>query len=68
VALVLGVATIFAGILALTGGRLIDDLGLLGPVVLIALGVALVAKLQPGRSAGEHGAGDEIGAERGEDR
>jgi hypothetical protein len=68
VALVLGVTAVFAGILALTGGRLTDDFGVLGPLALIALGVALLAKLQPRRSAGEHGAGDEVGAERGEDR
>jgi hypothetical protein len=67
VALVLGLAAVFAGILALTGGRLIDDGGVLGPVVLIALGVALLAKLQPGGSAREYGAGDEVGAEGGED-
>jgi hypothetical protein len=69
VALVLGLTAILAGFLALTGGRLIDDLGVLGPAALIALGVALLAKLQPRRSgAGEEGAGDEVGAEGGEYR
>jgi hypothetical protein len=68
VALVLGVTAIFAGLLAITGGKLMDDLGLLGPVALIALGVALLVKLQQRGSAGEHGAGDEVGAESGEDR
>ena len=67
VALVLGAAAMFAGILALTGGRLFDDGGVLGPVALIALGVALLAKLGAGRSAGEHGARDEVGAEGGDD-
>jgi hypothetical protein len=67
VALVLGAAAVLAGTLALTGGRLFDDGGVLGPVALIALGVALLTKLGPGRSAGEHGAGDEVGAEGGED-
>ena len=48
-----------------TPHRLADSLRWLWPILLIGLGIALLVR--PARSRREYGAGDEIGAERGED-
>ena len=45
--------------------RLADSLRWLWPILLIGLGVALLVR--PSRSRRENGAGDEVGAEGGED-
>ena len=63
IALVFGGVFVAAGAIVLVGGSLFDDGRFLVPTGLIALGAALFVS---GRS-GEDGAGDEIGAEGGED-
>lgn len=63
IALVIGLVFVAAGTIVLVGGSLFDDGRFLVPTGLIALGVALLVS---GRT-GQDGAGDEVGAEGGED-
>jgi chloramphenicol 3-O-phosphotransferase len=65
-ALLSGLLFIGLGVYALAVGsdRLGDALRWVWPVLLLGLGVALLA----GSSRRQHRAGDEVGAERGEDR
>jgi hypothetical protein len=68
-ALVVGLWFIVVGTVAAasSSGFIDDAIPLLVPGTLVVVGLGLL--LPPRRpSAGEHGSGDEVGAERGEDR
>lgn len=73
ISLIFGIVFVIAGIICLTGGEVIDQGRFLLPLGLIGLGTAVM--IQAGKrsqaetgSAGQDGAGDEVGAEGSEYR